>query len=467
MKIGLVGGTYEQTSLPFDAQRSINLYAVGDPEGKETAALYGTAGLELFATAGAGSIRGSFLSSNGRAFFVSGTGLYEVDSAGVSTLIGSLLTSTGTVTFAEGTTQMAVCDANDLYSLTYSTNSFGKVTDPSLPASVGSVANIDGYFIVNENDSGRFFISSIDDVTQWDALDFATTESNPDKLLRPINAVGQLWLFGDKTTEIWTNTGAAAFPFARISGAIMEAGILAPNSALEIANTVMWLGADEFGSGIVYRANGFTPERVSTTPIEKRIQESTLKEDIYAWAYQEQGHTFYVLSGGGLETSLVFDLTTGLWHERAFLNGDGDFEQHLGSCHIFAFDKHLVGDRRNGNIYEMSLSNYSDNGEEIARERVYTHIIDESRRVRYNSLEIGFETGVGLQAGNGSDPIVSMQLSKDGAKTWSDWFNTSIGEVGKYQTKARFRRLGIAEQMTFKIRISDKVKVAIIGSYLK
>jgi len=466
MKIGIVGPSYKQRSLPFDAQRSINLFPIMDEMGKEVASMYGTPGLSSFSSAGAGPHRGAFKSGNGRVFFVSGTELYEVDSGGNATLRGSFFTSVGTVTMAEGTTQLAICDGQSLYSFTYSSNAFAQVTSSGLPLGVGYVTNIDGFFIVSENDSGRFYISSLNDVTTWSALDFATAESKPDELIAVINGIGQLWFFGETSTEIWSNTGASSFPFSRIDGAVMQVGILAKNSAIEVDNTVMWVGQDEFGSGIVYRAKGFSPQRISTTPIEKLISEATSPGDIVAWAYQEEGHVFYVLTGGGLETSLVYDLTTQAWHERAYLNDDGDFKQHLGSCHVFAFNKHLIGDRRNGNIYEMSLDYYDDAGDEIARERIYTHIVDEDRRIRYNRLRIGFETGVGLQSGQGSAPLVSLQLSKDGARTWSNWYTASIGAVGQYQTSVEFRRLGIAETMTFKIRMTDPVKTVVTGSYL-
>ena len=466
MKIGLVGPSYQQRSLPFDAQRTINLYPELDEYGKEPASLFSIPGKSLFATAGAGPIRGSFESANGRAFFVSGTNLYEVDVNGSETLLGSLLGSTGTVSMAEGNTQLAICDETNLYYLEYSSNTFAKVSDPDLPASVGFVTNIDGYFVVNENNSGRFYISALNDVTSWDALDFATAESSPDNLLCCINAVGQLWLFGSKTTEIWTNTGASSFPFARISGAVMEQGILARHTAIELENSVFWVGSDDFGNGVVYRANGFIPQRISTTPIEKRIQESSNTDKLSAYAYQEDGHIFYVITGGGLETSLVYDLTTQLWHERGFFNDDGNFEQDLAANHIFAFGKHLVGDRRNGNIYEQSLNFYTDAGEEIVRDRIYTHISDEDKRLRFNSLDLGVETGVGLQSGQGSDPLISMRLSKDGARTWTNWETTSIGKVGQYNTKVSFRRLGISEQLTINIRYTEPTKFAITGSYL-
>lgn len=467
LKIGLVGPSYDQRSLPFDAQRSINLFPVFDQQGKEVAALYSVPGKSLFASAGNGPIRGEFASAKGRGFAISGSILYEILSNGTSVERGTLNTAEGFLTIAENATQLAICDGNDLYIFTYATNAFVEVTDVDFPSSVGSVCYLDGFFIVNENDSGRFYISAINDGLSWDALDFATAESSPDNLVCCIAAVGQLWLFGERTTEIWSNTGGSAFPFRRISSAVMEAGAVSPFTPIEIDNSVFFVGQDEFGQGIVYKTQGFTPIRVSTTSIEKKIQESGDLSEMRAFCYQEDGATFYFLTGGNLKTSLVYDLTTDLWHERAFLNPQGVYEQDKAVDHMFIFNKHLVGDRRNGNIYEMSLNFYDDGGDELSRERIYTHLSDEGQRIRYNALEIGFETGVGLQSGQGSNPLVSLRLSKDGARTWSNPYTTTIGAVGKYQTKVEFRRLGVAEQMTFRIILTDPVKVAIIGSYLK
>jgi len=466
MKIGLVGPTYQQRSLPFDAQRTINFWPLFDEQGKEVSALYGTPGLNLFSSAGAQGQRQAFTSSNGRCFFVGGSTLYELFENGTTQNRGTLLSSVGNVSMDENDTQLGICDGQRLYTLTYSDNTFAQVTDADLPSNVGFLTVIDGYFVVNEVGTGKFFISSINDGTAWDALDFATAESNPDELRCVKNALGQLWLLGRNTSEIWTNTGRSSFPFSRISGAIMETGIVAPHSIQDVGNSIYWLGQDIRGAGIVYRANGFVPEPVSTEPINILLQKATDIENITSWTYQEDGHTFYALTGGGLETTLVFDLDTQQWHERSY-NNMGKLEIHLGQCVTYAFGKQLVGDRRNGNIYEMSLENYDDNGDEIVSERIFTHISDMDERIRYNTLEISMETGVGNLNGEGQDPLISMQLSKDGARTWSNWFTTKIGKVGQYLTKVAFRRLGIAEQMTFKIRISAPIKKALTGSYLK
>lgn len=466
MKIGLVGASSQERSLPYDAQRTINLYPIFDKQGKEVSALYGTPGLSLFVTAGSGPIRGEFASANGRAFAVSGSGLYEITASSTATLLGSLSSTDGIVSIDENGIQLGICDGENVYILTYATNVFAIVSDVDLP-SAGTITFIDGYFVITANDSGKFYISALYNGTSWAALDFATAESSPDELLRAINAVGQLWLLGTFTSEIWTNTGASAFPFERIAGAKMEVGILAPHTAIAVDNSLFWVGRDKIGSGVVYRAQGFTPQRISTNAIELLLQQAPSPDTLRAYTYQQDGHTFYLITGGGMNTTLVYDISTKLWHERAYLNQLDAFEPHLGSCAMFAFNRQLVGSRLNGKIYTMSLDIYSDDGDEMAAERIYTHLSDEGRRIRYSKLEIAMETGVGLQTGQGSDPQITLWLSKDGGKTYSTSYTTSFGAVGKYQTRAVFRRLGIAAQMTFKIRITDPVKRVLIGSYLK
>jgi hypothetical protein len=436
-----------------------------DEAGKEVDSLRGVAGLSLFSAAGTGPGRKTFASQNGRAFVVSGAGVYEIAADGTPTLRGTLLQTQGNLTIVENTVEMAICDGRKIFLFTYATNSFAVVTDPDLP-DVGTVTVMDGYFIANELDTGRFYISGINNGAAWNALDFATAETAPDDLRACVRALGQLWLLGETTSEVWSNTGAADFPFRRIQGSAFNVGVLSPYTALEVGDSFLWLGKSDLGSGVVYLATGLLPRRVSTSPIEQIIQRAPDSDQCTAHAYHADGHWFYVLTGGGLETSLVLDLTTMQWHERAQLNDQGAYEQHIVKDLMFAFGKHLGVDRRSGRIYRMSQDLYDNAGEVRSCERIFTHLSDEDKRVVYNRLAIGVEAGVGLADGQGSDPLLSLRLSKDGAKTWSTWFTTTIGKIGKTRNKAAFRRLGVAEQMTFNIRITDPVKVDITGGYL-
>lgn len=468
MKAGLVGPSYVERSKPFDAQRTINLYPVVDEtrQGKEVAALYGTPGLLQFATVGIGAIRGMFCSANGRAFVVSNTELYEVTSGAATTLRGTLTSDATIVTITENFTQLIICDQTDLYTLTYATNSFAKVSDADKP-NAKTVTYIDGYAVINKVDSGEFYISDIQDATAWNALDFATAEQSPDKLVRVFAALGQLYLFGERTTEAWYNSGDVDFPFEKVSGANMPVGCAAANSVVEMDNTIFWLGQTENGQGIVYKMQGYVPQRVSTFAIEYAINKSTDLSNIRAYTYQMDGHTFYVLTGGNLETTLVYDSATQLWHERAYLEEDGTYSTHLGTCHMFAFGKHFVGDKTSGNIYHMSLDYYDDDGRELRAERTFTHILNENKGFKIKELQVDFEYGVGLTTGQGSDPQVWLQVSDDGAQTWSREYFASIGKIGAYKTRAVWRRLGQTDgSMTFRVAISDPVKRAICGAWV-
>lgn len=465
-KIGLVGGSYRERSIPFDAQRTINLYPVQDQlGGAEVSALYGTPGLSLFASSGSAATRGCLAAANGRAFIVSGSILYELSSNGTATNRGSLNTSSGIVTITENGTQLAICDQDKVYIFTYTTNILAIVSDADLP-SVGAIDFIDGYFVVNQNNSGKFFISAINDGTSWDPLDFATAESSPDKLNRALNFLGQLGLFGSKSLEIWRDSGAALFPFTRISGAA-PIGSIAPFTILSIDTSIYWVGSNDQGQGIVYRAEGFSPTRISTSPIEEILQRVNDPSLLRSWTYQDDGHVFYVITGENLETSLVYDLSTQLWHERAYLNSEGDYEQHLGACCMYAFGRHLVGSRKDGKVYTMSQEVFTDNGEALQWKRIYTHLIDELKQKKYSRLQINFENGVGLQVGQGSDPLCSLRISQDGARTWSNFYTKSIGQVGRFFQQITYRRLGIQQQCTFELSGSDPVKRSIIGSYLQ
>lgn len=466
MKIGLVGPSYQDRSLPFDAQRTINLYPVMDEtqQGKEISALQGTPGLLNFITCGSGPNRGAFSATNGRVFIVSGNTFYEIFSNGTSTAWGTLTSGSSIVSIDENGLQLGICDGGSVWIFTYATNAF-VLAASNIPVA-GTINFIDGYFVVTKVGTSQFYISALYDGLTWAALDFASKESSPDYLSTTVNAFGQLVLLGQETMEIWTNTGNNTFPFQRISGAKIKQGCVAPYSAISMDNSVLWVGRDQRGAGIVYRLDGFVPTRISTHAIEYLLQQVSDLTVLRAYTYQQDGHTFYVLTGAGLNTTLVYDISTKLWHERAYLNASGVFERHLGVFCIYAFGKQLVGDRRNGNIYDMSLSYFDDNGDPMKSQRTFTHICKEGQPLRAASLEIDFEGGTGTQSGQGQNPVCTLEVSNDFARTWSPEYPSTIGPVGQYFWRAIWRKLGYGLSFTFRVSITDPVKRAICGAYL-
>ena len=467
---GFVGPTYKLDALTFDCQRSVNLFPITSEVGtsKSPNALVSTPGYEQFTEVDGGPIRGAkTASSTGRAFAVSGFGLYEINTDGTGTLINSLLTAVARVSMAENGTQLMIVDGTYGYIYNMDTGVFAQITDTDFPANPLNVTYQDGYFIVAIGGTPNFAISNLYDGLVWDALDQTNVIANPDNLLKVLSDNGMLWCFGDISTEVFQNTGAASFPFERVPGAIVQTGIAGGETALSLDNSIFWLGKDDLGRGVVWRSSGLSATRVSTQAIESIIATSPDFAGSSAYVYHERGHAFYCLNVQGVNTTLCYDVSTGAWHERVFWDTVTNSEQqHRASCHFFFDQKNMIGDRVNGKIYRQSLDIYDFDGEEIHRIRVSPHVSNEKQNLAYSCLELDMETGVGLTSGQGSDPQMMLRYSDDGGRTWSNEKWTSVGAIGKYKTRVRWQRLGSSRDRVFSVRYTEPTKCQINEAYI-
>ena len=466
---GFIGPTYKLRSPNVDCQRCINLYPELDEthmakEG-EIGALVGTPGLKLLATLGDGPIRGVWYTSNGKLYVVSGSTLYKVASDWTHTTIGTLQTSTGQVSMADNGAQLVVVDGPNGYWVKLSDETFTQIDDDEWLGS-NRVTYQDGYFIFVKPDSQQFYLSDLNDITFSDPAN-TNAEGAPDNIVGHISVHRNLWLLGENTTEIFYNSGDSVNPFQRIDGSFMEYGCAAKFSIAKMANSLFWLGRDASGQGMVVLANGYAPQRISTHAVEQAIQKYSDISDAVAFTYQENGHHFYVLSFPTGDATWVYDTATNLWHERAYLK-QGGLKRHRANCHAFAYGKHVVGDYENGKLYEMSLDNLSDAGAEIARIRVLPHLSKSMKRIFYNSFQLDIESGTGIDGtGQGTDPQVMLQWSDDGGHTWKNEHWRGFGKIGQTRRRCIWRQLGSARDRVFRVKITDPVKVTMIGAELE
>lgn len=336
----------------------------------------------------------------------------------------------------------------------------------NVPAS--HIAWVDGYFIINKIGTNKFYVSDLQGFT-IDSLSFASSEGNPDQIAGLVANNRDLFVFNETTTEIFVNTGNPDFPFERVQGGFIEMGCLAKHSIARLKGTIFWLGQDQNGGGAAYMMNGYTPQRISTHVIEQKISSYAAPENATAFGYEWNGHFFYVLNF--TEATWVYDLSTGVWHERAYTNS-GTLERHRAEAHAYdsGNDSHVVGDYESGEIYKFDDSTYDDDGDVITRLRTCPHISSTLEQIVCDKLQLDMETGVGLVSGQGSDPQVMLDWSDDGGHTWSDEAWTSAGGqaggIGEYSTRVIWRRLGRFRDRIFRFKITDPVKVVLIDAWL-
>ena len=449
--IPLFGTGQTGESLTPIAQTHVNIYAEESDE--KGLAFYGTPGTTLRVSFGDTPVRGWI--AVGDLFYVVHRGMfYSVNNAGTKTAIGSALSTVeGRVDMAYDGAVILITTGTNGYTYTIASNTLAEVTDGDFPDAANTCAWLDGQFIVDDGVSDTFYISP--NGTAWDALDFATAESNPDGLERVFVDNGEVVLGGTGTIEFWGSIGTGDFPFAAIKGATAEFGLAARWSLCKFNSGLAGLMKRPQGQVQVMFISGYVPRPISSPEVDSIINAYATVSDATFYAWMNGGHPMLRCNFPSVEKSWDYDALTNMWAPAQYgLSG----ARARGEMHLDYLNKQIVADYSNGDIYNLDATVYDDNGVSIAREIVSRHIFDADNRVTIDQLYVDMEVGVGLATGQGSDPQIMLQVSKDNGKTWGAERWADLGKIGKYQTRVVWRRLGRARDWTFKIRMSDPVK---------
>lgn len=484
---GFVGGAYSLPTKQIAAQECINLYVEKvEAADKEGAVLLPTPGMKYFATGQSGSQpaasiqNGLYAASTGQLFYMNGesAGIYgrmaELKADGTwnppvaaspSTLLGTpvgIADNGNWIMVVQGAASYVLWDINaaSILSTTEPTISDCKPTH---------VAYLDGYFIINKPGTNQMFTSPVDwSSGNWNPLSFASAEQSPDNITGLIVSGRDLWVFGPLSVELWYDAGTAPFPFARNTSVAFQIGLYAKYSLAQTQGSVFWLGGGAEGYGIIYRSVGYTPTRISTHAIEREIRTYAGIDDAYGFTYQENGHSFYVITFQTGNATWCYDLTTGLWHRRMYLNPATGAYERWRAIGLAAFNgKTFVLDRTNLlNIYQLDSSTYTDAGDQILRVRTSPHVHSGMEWIFINRFQLDMQVGQGLSTGQGSDPQMILEYSKDGGSTWSAKLYRSMGKIGQFLTRVYWNRLGKARDIVFRVSTSEPVKVSIMGAYV-
>lgn len=489
---GFIGQAYNLPSKNVDAQRCINWYAevIESGSGKEAqvAFLKNTPGLTKLFDIGSGPIRlihfdglenddGVYFQKN-RIFLVSGCEVfrfsYDPTSGWDYVNLGVLTTFTGPVSAASsqqdyGVTVFADGSAENYvyHKTTSSTELFSNFTTAGFVpvARAVQVGWCDGYFIFTVKDSNQFHVSDWGSLNV-SALSFASSEGDPDNIVAQITNHRDLWMFNERTVEIYANTGNADFPFERVQGGFIENGCLAPFSVAKIAGTVLWLGRDAAGQGIINAATGSQHVRISNHAIEQEIAGYANLKGATAYTYQDGGHQFYVINFD--EASWCYDLSTKMWHQRAYFD-NGEFTRQRAECHAFfpTLGTHLVGDFETGHLYQYDNDVYTDDGDAIKRLRSSPHASNGLNWIYYDKFQLDIETGVGLDGAittQGYDPQMMMRMSDDGGHSWSQERLVSMGKIGERKVRPKWMRLGRSRDRIFEVSTTEPVKAILLSA---
>jgi len=371
----------------------------------------------------------------------------------------------------------------------------------------GTIVDIvDNYFVYNDPNTQKWAASNVLSSITY-GLSYASKFTGPDNLVSLVCDHGQVYLLGEKTSEVWADTGTFPFAFQRIPGSSSEHGISAPFSVSRVGNSFAYLAKNNRGQAEIVMMNGYFPQRISTHAVENTLVDQYIN-DAVAYTYQLEGHEVYVISFPTLDLTWAYDFTTQMWHKWLWVDSNNVYHRHRSNCSAFFQGVVLVGDWQNGLIYQLDPTNYTDNGSLIRRLRRAPHLVTDLQRQYFAEMQIQFQPGVGLsgkpsqalipnatyyqspliintsltvdpgkiivvspstsQATNtGVDPQAMLRWSSNGGSTWSNEHWTSIGKIGRYNNRAIWRRLGWSRDRIFEVVVTDPIKAVIVSANLK
>lgn len=364
--------------------------------------------------------------------------------------------------------QLLIVGGGNAYCFDLTTNALAQVVEGAT-----SAGYIGTYFVVLDAASSTLKVSESLDGFVWDASQLYQRSEAGDSWLSMAVTHAEIWLFGSATTEVWVRTSNDETRFVPMQGVFIEQGIIAPNSLVRLKGSLLWVGQNANGAGMIFRSEGYNAVQISTRGIELQLENLATLADAVAWGYEQEGHSFYVLSFPTDGVTWCFDMLTQEWHQRGYYDPDDmDFTAYRPQCHAFAFGglgfgKHLVGDSQTGRILTMKTTLGTDvDGAVIRRVRQAPHLIagPKKGRVFYDALFIDVQPGLGVEEGQGSDPVVMLRYSNDGGKTWSNERQASAGAQGQYGTRVHFTRLGSGRDRVFRMVVTDPIPWRVSGA---
>lgn len=468
-----VNGSYRDQAFLADQEDTINFYVerMESPGAQNAMALLPTPGFSQVAMVPTLGSRGAIF-ADGRMFQVIGGVLYEFYVDGTYDTRGTVGQDSNLATLSYNGLaggQLFITSNTNGFNYDLSTNTLTQVLTSA--ATMGAFAN--GYFLAFNIVDGKVRLSALQDGTSWDPNDYFQRSFFADPWQAMfVDSQAFIWLVGTETYEVWYNTGASPIPFQPLSGLVGKFGIVSPFGWAVAGSRIVWLSSNENGAGTLIdpRSDGGTP--LTTYPIASQFATYARTAGIgnaEIMAYQQDGHTFFNIAFPSSAATWTYDADAPIgsgetgrlpgsapWARRGRWNPSlNRYDLWTPRTHVYAFGKHLIGDRTTGVLAEMTTSVSTElDGAGVRRVRQAPAITNEHQRFSIDQIELLMDVGLG-DAPPAVAPIVTLEMADYGGRVFGNARQCSAGWVGQYRTRVYWTRCGQYSNPVARVTMSD------------
>lgn len=205
---------------------------------------------------------------------------------------------------------------------TFNGSSFTKVTDVNFTTTAPQtgMAFLDGVFYAITQ-VGNVIGSAINDPTTWPALDFVGADREYGSGVTVSRHLNYILAFYSAGLQVYYDGNAApngsGIALLPVLSAAFRTGAFSPYVVSEINDITYFMGTSPLYGRTVQMMNGLTLQKISTEYIEKILNQDAINptDNGQTWSFgiSIAGHSFYVLTIGQINTTLVYDIISGIW----------------------------------------------------------------------------------------------------------------------------------------------------------
>jgi hypothetical protein len=403
---------------------------------------------------------------NGVTYKISDQTLYSVNSAGAEASRGTIAGNDRCIMSDDGV-HLIITTGSKAYQYTGTT-----LTDITANFTSGfgpgnSCARISNY-MVYDTINGDYIVANFGDPDAFTAANNGESEKSHNDIKRVWDFDELLYLMGSKAIETYQFNGTTNPPVAKVRGGTMNVGLKDLHSVASTINFTYFRGSD----GMVHRFSSTQPENI-TSGAMANVMEAYGDDTAVAYTISIQGGDYYVISFENNNQTFVLSeknhaLSPGVddWFS---LSTGADKDIYIGAMYIKSYNKHLISKRNSGDILELDLTVFTDDTDNVVRQRTLAPINggligSEGARLMMSWIEIVFKKGVGIASGQGSNPKAFIQLSFDGADSFTNEADVRLGMTGESRIRIRLNHTASFYDLVPRVTVYDPIFSSIQGA---
>jgi len=309
---------------------------------------------------------------------------------------------------------------------------YGGFPSPHLPMP----AYLDGYVFLVSANTADIYNSRTTYPWSWNGLEFISADSFSGPIVSFARYNNYLAAFGENNIELFYDAAnPTGSPLKRHDSFILQTGTIAPYAIIQSEMMLAWVGTSNLGGITVWLLNGFDPNEVGTSNINRILAAETDPTAIRGYGIRIDGHLFFLLNLPTANKTLILDISTTLWYEWSI--GSNKFPFDFYTDH----NQTAVVQHADGKLYNLLKSNYKDTINSTIYDILYSII---TTKVDFDNRDRKFIHAVDL-IGDLNASNVTIQWSDDDYQTWSTVHTVSLA------TRPRVTQCGSTRRRAFKI----------------